>query len=158
MIHRARRFWMAALLALVSAGCGSGLDLAPVTGRVTMNGQPVPQGQISFVPENGPPAIGSIAADGTYRLSTLQEDGALVGRHKVTIMATKVSGGSAAPATFEQELEWAKKGVQSSGKITIPGEVTWLVPEKFSRTQTTDLTAEVKPQENEINFDLKDGT
>jgi hypothetical protein len=79
-----------------------------------------------------------------------------VGRHKVTIMATKVSGGSEAPATFEQELEWAKKGVQSSGKILIPGEVTWLVPEKFSRAQTTDLTAEVKPEENTINFDLTD--
>jgi len=145
-----------ALFSLAVAGCGSGLDLAPVTGRVTMNGQPVTQGEITFLPENGPPAIGSIAPDGTYRLATLQEDGALVGRHKVTIMSTKVSGGSMAPATFEQELEWAKKGVQSSGKVLIPGDVTWLVPEKYSRQQTTDLTAQVKPEENTINFDLKD--
>lgn len=150
------RSMLMGLFAFVLSGCGSGLDLAPVTGRVTMNGQPVTQGEVTFLSDNGPSAIGSIAADGTYRLVTLQEDGALVGRHKVTIMATKVSGGSVAPATFEQELEWAKKGVQSSGKILIPGDVTWLVPEKFSRAQTTDLTAEVKPEANTINFDLTD--
>ena len=154
---RSSGFALAALTCAMLSGCGSGLDLAPVTGRVTMNGQPVTQGEITFWAENGPPAIGQITADGAYTLRTLQDDGALVGRHKVTIMSTKVSGGSAAPATFEQELEWAKKGVKSSGQVLIPGEVTWLVPEKYSRAGSTDLTAEVKPEANTINFDLKDG-
>ena len=142
-----------ACLGLACTGCGSGLELAPVSGRVTMNGQPVTQGEITFVPHDGPPAMGTISADGTFQLTTLEAgDGAVLGQHQVTIMATKVGSGSLAPTSFEQELQ----GAQAGGKMLIPGTVTWLVPEKYSRLQTSDLTAEVKSGTNAIDFDLKD--
>jgi hypothetical protein len=143
------------LLGMLCLGCGQGLDLAPVSGRVTLDGKPVTQGEVTFIPEDGPSAFGSIGADGTFRLTTLnKDDGALVGRHKVLILSTQVTGGSVAPTSFEQEMEWAKQGVASDGKVLIPGKTTWLVPEKYSRPDASDLTAEVKSGDNTLNSDL----
>jgi len=81
------------LLAAGSAGCGSsnGLNLGKVHGKVTFKGEPVPFGQIMFMPDtgkgtSGPPALGSISKDGSYSLSTEESgDGAIVGVHKVSI-------------------------------------------------------------------------
>jgi hypothetical protein len=151
-------FWRIAvwlILVATVAGCGSDLDLAPVTGRVTFNGKPVTEGEITFLPDNGPQAAGMIQPDGTFRLTTLSPgDGAVVGRHQVSIRATTVTGGSMAPATFEQEMEWAQQGAKSGGQILIPGTVTWLVPEKYSNPETSELTAEVQSGENSFEFNL----
>jgi hypothetical protein len=135
-------------LALLMVGCGgpSRPATAPVTGRVTYAGKPVPLGQIMFYPENGRPAMGTIGADGTYRLMTfVSGDGATPGRYRVTIQAMRVTG-PPAPKSIEDEL----RGGGGSGKIV----TEWLVPEKYSRQEATPLTAEVKLGSNTINFDL----
>jgi hypothetical protein len=89
----------AALLALgtgllLLAGCG-GPALAPVKGRVTCNNKPVAEAAITFSPipksegerEAGKPATGFTDADGYYVLSTYRnEDGALIGPHRVMVM------------------------------------------------------------------------
>jgi hypothetical protein len=49
------------------------------------------------------------------------------------------------PTSFEQEMKWARQGVASDGKILIPGKTTWLVPEKYSRPDSSDLSAEASP-------------
>jgi hypothetical protein len=81
-------------LGLVSllSGCGgknSDQKIAPVRGKVTYKGKPVPAGTIKFEPEGpGPSATGEIQRDGTYVLTTHKEgDGAVLGPHKVTITA-----------------------------------------------------------------------
>jgi hypothetical protein len=144
------------LAGLLAAGCG-GPKIAPVRGRVTVNGQPVPDGKIRFIPEHGRPAIGSIAADGTYTLTTNKPgDGALVGTHRVSIMATKVGPGSfGEPKSREEELELLKK--RHPTKWLVAGKVEWLVPEKYSRPETSGLTATVEDKKNEINFDIPAG-
>ena len=73
---------------LLVAGCsGSNRpSLAPVSGVVTWRGDPVAGAEVMFMPTGGRPATGTTDADGRYRLSTFaKDDGALVGRHKVTI-------------------------------------------------------------------------
>ena len=49
---RLRTFVPAAMAALLAAGCG-GTPLYTVTGEITWQGQPVDDGQINFLPEDG---------------------------------------------------------------------------------------------------------
>jgi hypothetical protein len=142
------------LPAALLGGCG-GPKLGKVTGKVTYNGKPVTGGKILFYPESGRMALGEIGPDGTYSLTTFKPgDGALVGSHRITIEATKVGPGSMEPPkTFEEEL----KGVAPGGKVLVAGKVEWLVPEKYSRVETSGLTRKVEPGENKIDLDLTAG-
>ena len=134
------------LLVLAAAGCGPSLpETATVGGLVTFNGKPVPAGQIVFYPENGRPAMSAIDADGRYHLTTFDsDDGAMLGRHRVTIEAKRVSSGPAKPKNMAEEMSGHGFALK----------VEWLAPEKYSNLQTSPLTAEVKSGENTINFDL----
>lgn len=69
---------------------------APVRGKVLFNGQPVPNAAVSFTPQKsaetggagmaGKSAAGITDGDGVFVLSTYgAEDGALVGRHVVSV-------------------------------------------------------------------------
>jgi hypothetical protein len=135
------------LIAIV--GCGRGLpETAPVHGRVTVDGQPVSEGMMTFHPPAGRPATGVIKPDGTFELSTFEPaDGALLGSHRVTIDATKTIAATAGAKSWEEEL--AMGGIPSTDEKTV-----WLVPAEFAELQTTNLTAEVRAGENEINFDV----
>jgi hypothetical protein len=126
-------------LALIVAGCAkkSRWETAPVSGKVTYRGKPLPTGTVMFVPGEGPAATGEIGKDGTYKLTTNADDGAVIGTHKVTITAL-------------QGMEGALPEVRSG----TPGP---LVPAKYLNAETSGLIAEVKPKtNNEVNFELKD--
>ncbi|MBN1394170.1 MAG: hypothetical protein JW959_04035 [Pirellulales bacterium] len=134
----------AAALAMFS-GCGPDRPTtAPVGGKITYQGKPVAEGTIIFYPKHGRLAIGKIGPDGAYRLTTFtSNDGAAPGLYVVTIEAKQVSGGYQ-PKSLEDEL---KKGF---GAPTI----IWLAPQIYAERETSTLTAEVKPGENTIDFDL----
>lgn len=73
-------------LPLGLVGCGSS-GRAPVSGKVTVQGQPVQGGTLVFSPlkGEGKSATAEIKSDGTYTLGTNRPgDGAVVGRHRVT--------------------------------------------------------------------------
>ena len=80
------------VVTFILAGCGrnDGLITAPVMGKVTYRGKPLPNGTVMFVPGEGPAATGEISRDGSYRLSTGSLDGAVLGNHKVSITALAV--------------------------------------------------------------------
>jgi hypothetical protein len=77
----------------LAGGCGSS-KIAPVSGRVTLNGKPLPNASVTFAPvggkanqEPGPSSAGKTDADGRYTLSLIGQEGngALIGKHKVRI-------------------------------------------------------------------------
>jgi hypothetical protein len=79
-----------------TGGCGGSgqKPTARVKGKVTFNGQPVTGGNITLSPvvvgsnEPGKSATGSIGTDGTFTLTTYQQnDGAIIGKHRVTFSA-----------------------------------------------------------------------
>jgi hypothetical protein len=82
-------------LAVVVAGCGSeAYPTAPVSGRVTLDGQPLANAALTFQPIPtadssipGPGSGGVTDADGHYTLSVVgtSSRGAVVGKHKVRI-------------------------------------------------------------------------
>ena len=143
------------LTCILLSGCNSGPKVAPVRGRVTYNGKPVTGGKIMFYPEHGRPSLGTIAEDGTYSLTNkVAGDGAQVGQHKVTIESTKVHPGSTIEAkSVEEEMSQARKGYPP-GKWLVAGKLDWLVPEKYSRLESSTLTATVEDKSNVIDFDI----
>jgi len=81
----------ASLLVLSSLlGCGGTEGLAPVSGRLTVNGKPVEGIEIRFTPldkEKVRPSTGICDADGNYTLMyTRTEKGATIGKNRVTIL------------------------------------------------------------------------
>jgi hypothetical protein len=119
-------------------GCGGGgPKTVPVRGTVTYKGKPVPNGTVLFVPVAGPHATGEIGPDGSYVLTTVRPgDGAVPGTYKVVIVAL-------------QDMT----GRLPEERTPLPPPI---VPNKYTSIATTDLTAEVKDQENTINFPLND--
>jgi hypothetical protein len=92
-----------AALALLAAGCGDGQRIAPVSGRVTLNGQPLAGAAVLFSPiaaegeiSPGAGSGGFTDQDGRYTLSLTvpgkQTAGAVVGKHKVRITPAPAEG------------------------------------------------------------------
>lgn len=150
--QRAR--YLALVLAIATAtglvGCDRGPSTAPVHGKVTYKGKAVPIGTVTFYPtEGGRPAVGSIREDGSYELARKQlGDGVILGDYKVTIEAVKAAPSAEKPASLTGELG------ESAGAFAAPPP-KYLVPEKYSVQETSDLTATVESGDNTIDFDLK---
>src|SRR2546423_14181460 len=80
---------LAALVASIATGCGGSASVARVQGKVELDGQPLANGSIITVPKAGRGAHGTIQ-NGEFELSTFgNNDGALVGTHKVAINASE---------------------------------------------------------------------
>ena len=77
---------VAAVLSLPSVGCRRGPAKAVITGRVTLNDEPLPQGAISLVPLSRGPSAGAVIKDGSYRME------AFPGSYRVEITGSKVVG------------------------------------------------------------------
>jgi hypothetical protein len=137
MDSRVRQLLWPALL-LVLLGCGQESKLGRVHGVVRLDGNPLSSGTVRFVPEAGRAAEGQIQSDGSFTLGTYgSSDGALIGPHKVAIIAYEASG-DGRPA-------YAMRGQSSKA----------LVPQRYMSTGTSGLTFDVKPGENQAEFDLK---
>jgi len=128
-------FCWAILPPVLLAGCG-GPSVAPVSGRVTVAGQPVAKGSLIFMPNqdkgtSGKAATGDIQPDGTYTLSTFSEkDGAIVGHHRVVITGRSLEDDEGTPPNTE-------------------------IPPRYGNVRQSGLTAEVKSAGNTIDFDLE---
>jgi len=136
---------------LVTLGCGGNATMAPVSGKVTHQGKVVPDGSITFYPKmGGRPSIGQIQPDGSYKLSSVVPgDGAMPGEYTVVIEAKRVTSAIPPRTSFEQEL--ALEGKRRPAAAT---KIDWLVPEKYSSTETSGLTATVEDKDNVLDFDL----
>jgi hypothetical protein len=86
----------AALVLTLTVGCGSGTKYAPVSGRVTLNGQPLANATVSFQPiategnleASALGSTGKTNANGEYTLTCADgHTGAWVGKHRVMISA-----------------------------------------------------------------------
>lgn len=150
-----RRWWIAGACCLLACGCGQKLPTtAPVHGKVTVAGKPIAVGRITFYPDDGRrPALGVIQPDGTYRLTTFQtDDGATIGKYRVTIEASESVGAAPKAATFEDELRnRTPRRMAAQGGL---GKLRWIVPEKYAHRESSPLTKEVTSGENTIDFDL----
>ncbi|MFH1300279.1 MAG: carboxypeptidase-like regulatory domain-containing protein [Planctomycetota bacterium] len=119
------------MAACLLAGCsGGGADtpeLGRVSGTITLDGKPLSSATITFEPKSGAPSVGMTDDSGHYELAYNPDTkGAVPGQHTVRI---------------------SKFGEPGS-----PNDTVDQVPAKFNKN--SKQTAEVKPGENTINFDL----
>lgn len=126
---------------LMAAGCSSQpADQPPlgrVRGRVTMDGRPLAGVDVVFAPEKGRPSVGTTDQAGRYDLAYINTTkGAKVGRHTVFIRPAEASADASAGGA-QAGAAGAKRG---------------RIPEKYNKR--SELTADVKPGSNTIDFPL----
>lgn len=127
-----------ACLLIVCIGCGSGAPpRASVSGRVSVDGVPVEDGSISFVPTNGntgPTAGGSIV-NGRYSIAAAK--GPAPGWNLVVISGSKKTGKKVPSGVVPQ---------------AIVDEIVSVVPERYHTDST--LNRELRPGVNTVDFEL----
>jgi hypothetical protein len=82
-------------LALVSVvGCSDGRPArVNVSGRVTIDGKPLPLGNLKFVPVGARPSSGSINGEGQFTLGCYEDDdGVVTGLHQIQVSSYEVVG------------------------------------------------------------------
>lgn len=134
------------LLALAAAGCGKAKPAtAPVTGRVLLDGKPVAGAAVMLEPVGGGvPARGSTGGDGSFTLSTFgRDDGALVGRHRVSVSKFVVEG----VAANELGLEAAPAPAGLQPKAALPA--------RYADAKTSGLEATVEAGGTKVEFALE---
>ncbi len=97
------RIGLLLLACLAISACGkSGPalgELAPVSGKVTVDGNPVTSGNVSLIPidksteSGGGFSAGEIDSSGGYVIHTAGKKGAPIGRYKATISASMIPTG-----------------------------------------------------------------
>ncbi len=143
---RRKAFVLYAILALVLGGCdASPFDVAPVSGRVTLDGEPLANAKIAFSPMMqsdspvvGPGSIGKTDEQGRYTLETFHGDtGAVVGSHAVQ-MSTIEFG------EVDEDTERAEviRPNLVPDKYRATGALTYEVPFGGSSTADFNLTSE----------------
>lgn len=136
----AANLFVAAAVALVAASCSKSeryTGTAPVSGKVTYNGQPVEGAAITFISEGAEtPDAAMTAQDGGYTVH--------VKAGKYTVLVSKTNAPSTTePVSMEQAaLENDKPAVQA----------TELLPAKYNSVSDSPLKAEVK-QNGQNTFD-----
>ena len=77
------------LLICVAVGCSDGRpQRVPVSGQVSINGQPLRSGGVRFTPEGGRPSSGTIDGEGRFTLTTYDAgDGCTLGKHRVSVVS-----------------------------------------------------------------------
>jgi hypothetical protein len=128
-------------------GCGSSRDdvLVPVSGKVKVEGKPLTTGWVTYYPDEtqGNKSMrlphGEIKADGSYELFTNGKQGAPRGSYKVVVSAVK-------------EPLPVKPRRNTSGAPTKP---KWLIAEKYTRPETTELAREVVAGAAPGRYDLE---
>jgi hypothetical protein len=123
----------------MAIGCG-GPNAASVSGTVTLDGQPLTTGMVSFYPDggSGAPATGQIDSGGRYSLSTGTDTGLSPGKYTAIVVATK-----------EPPQPYDKTGAEIP---PIP-----ITPAKYGNANTSDLKVEVKPGKNDVPLALQSG-
>ena len=149
LISRCFAAFTVIVLLVTVAGCSDGRQAVPVSGKVTLNGEPLEDIRVYFQPqatssgttgkkgppEAGPGSYGLTDAEGkfTLRFSDTNDEGAIVGTHTVLLSDKQAEGAEDADA----------------GEIEAPPS---RLPPSLARQP---LTFEVKSDsENQANFEL----
>jgi len=131
------RIGLSVVFLLPFAGCVPAL--VPVSGTVTLDGQPLGSAAVMFTPPAGRPVTGKTDAQGKFSLFTNSPgDGVARGQYTVTISAYK--------------SEFDKRDV--AGKADYVERTVWLAPQKYSSPTTSGLTAAV-PGNGKFDFVLE---
>jgi hypothetical protein len=136
-------------ISLLTLGCDDGkLKTYPVSGIVTMNGEPVARATVIFSPVKegeGDAATGITNAQGEYKLQTAQgkvDAGTTPGEYVVMIKKTEF-------------FETGKVTTDSSGRTSAVMDSREALPARY-KSFSSPLKETVEPKRNTFNFALED--
>ena len=126
-------------IVLLTGGCGDSLNRAEISGKVTLDGQPVVSGIVTFLPKNTEQAVvvGAKIVNGEYSLK--RTEGPAVGTYSIKVSSVQNTGRMI-------EDEQIKGRLYEEYAETIPAPYCGL---------ESPLTAEVKPGKNIVDFNLR---
>ena len=150
---------------LVATGCG-GVRHTPVTGLVTLDGQPYGDVLITFVPSNSGEMtpVGRADATGKFQMGTeTPTNGVKPGKYKVTVVPgpPKDSKGTPHPSEgFRKMIEEKKKVAGEKEYKKIEAEATKANrkiyhPTLYSDPAKTPLEVEVGNEPKDVKLELK---
>jgi hypothetical protein len=127
---------------LVVTGCESKkYSLVDVSGKVTLDGKPVPGAVVNFQPQAregrspGPGSTGRCDAEGQFQLSTIRDEpGVVVGIHNVRIFSYSPES----PAVSDTDTEPRKEIIPD--RYNYASELTFEVPASGTDTADFELT------------------
>lgn len=120
-------------------GCStSGPEIASVKGTITMDGKPLPNATVVFIPQsNGRPAAAKTDSEGKYRLNfSAGRKGAIPGNNRIRI-------------TTKSDPSVDEEGNPIAGS---PEKI----PMKYNQLTTLEFNV-LAGQKNEANFELQSG-
>lgn len=154
------------LLLSLTLGCSGGKG--KVNGKVTLDGQPLPAGTISFIPSNGS-AVGAEIKDGQYAVERVP-----VGDVKVTVETASVKEklnaisvaaqhsrmmqarpGASMPEEAKTALEEERRQSQAALQKQKDLQAAYrYIPEKYSKVESSGLSLQVKSGDNPFDVAL----
>lgn len=148
MIMIPRMYLIALAFMMVAViGCGGGsseplVDVVAVSGKVTLNGEPLSGAGITFIPQGagtGRPCYGATGDDGAYVLKTQDgREGCPVGKCKVIISKYAMEDGT----PVGDDPEAGALGMEH-------------LPPQYSSAEKTKLSADVPAGGKSFDFDLE---
>lgn len=163
-------------LGLIFMGCGGESvdhpDTVPVTGKVTLDGQPVEGANITLRPagQEGEtyPARAVSGTDGTFTVRTFfsashDVEGAVPGKYQISVTKLKQSAtapvshdATSVPSPTDAGHQAMAKGRRGSHAAVGGGESGNVLPSQYENPLTSGLETEVKAgAENSIALELK---
>lgn len=170
-----KRVFALMLAATMLVGCGgpSNPPTEPVSGTVTLDGEPVEGAVITFVPDDSAnqAAVARSQEDGSYELTTFASgDGAMAGTYKVQVMKMTLPEGGHNPygegesqtsdeieeMSQEDELAameaaYSATDAKGSGKEE---KAKNLLPEKYAKAASSGLSYTVEPGGGTFNIEM----
>ena len=142
MIH-ATKCLAAVFLTMCVTGCGRGdLKTVPVSGAVTLNGQPLAAASVSFQPASqaavAPGSYGVTDTTGRYqlRVTVTGQAGAIPGKHRVRIVSAQQTGSNDANLAVQDPVPLRYRD----------GSLTFDVPEKGTDKADFAITTATAPE------------
>ena len=143
-----RVLWLLVSTVCISlTGCGGepSFEMVPVSGIVTMDGEPLAGATVTFLPKSsgdmnaGPASLGETDAAGQFTLKTGEgEPGAVVASHQVMITTVKDSGTSTADDNVYAEAEPEKVPPRYNSETGL----NFVVPTSGSTDANFELTSD----------------
>jgi len=132
-----------ALLPLIGIiGCGgdsTAVKVAPISGVVNLDGSPLADAVLTFHPEEGPTGVGMGNDQGEFKIKTNGQNGAPVGKCKVTVTTASDAAG------VIPEMDGNEGAIVEKTKLN----------SKYASPETTDLIIDVTEEGNtNLSLDL----
>ena len=149
-----------AVLALIFTGCGYRRPAqVKTTGTVSLDGEPVAQASLMFIPDSGRPASGNTNTNGAFELSSYGgNDGLPAGNYRVTVSKLVLKDKYQKQLKkLETQAEEAAESDEASEAVDVEFSDEAYeneMPEKYAELDTTDITVTITKQQEPLVISL----